>query len=515
MKLVTAEEIQELDRQASEAYGIPSIVLMENAGLRIFDEARRILENLPGKRVLIFAGKGNNGGDGFVVARHLLNAGAEVKVFLLAGFEDIQGDARTNLTTLQKIGCRIFPLLDEKELQRVDISLLYADLVVDSIFGTGFKGAVRGISAQVIERINNAGKVVIAADLPSGLEANTGRVYGPCIKATTTVTLGLPKIGLYLEPGAGFCGDIRLGDISFPREFYQKNIQRRIITRSWCAERLFRRQRDTHKGDYGKVFVLGGSGGMTGAVLMAAHGALRAGAGLVYLGVPRSLQTIVEMKTTEVITYAFSETEQKTLSVEALEAVLELVSSCSVLALGPGMGRHPDTTNFLQRLLTNLEIPVIIDADGLNALAEVMDILEEVRCPLVLTPHPGEMARLTGKGRHFIQKDRLRVVENAAALWKCVVVLKGAKTLVATPEGEVYLNITGNPGMATGGSGDVLTGVIAAFIGQGLSPVEAAVLGTYVHGTAGDLGSKIKGERGLTAGDIIDFLPKVLKDLEE
>ncbi len=517
MFITTSHEMRELDRRASEEYGIPSLVLMENAGLRLFEEAKRLLDDKSrGKRVLVFAGKGNNGGDGFVAARHLMNSGAEVKVFLLARPEDIKGDARINLNILQKSGGRIYSLTEEKDLQRADISLLYADLVIDAIFGTGFQGKATGISSLTIQMINASGKKVIAADLPSGLEANTGKVHGPCVKATSTVTFGLPKIGLFLEPGAGYTGKVFVGDISFPKQLTEEsNLKRSLITRKWCEERLPRRLRDTHKGNYGKVVIIGGSQGMTGAAVLAARGALRAGAGLVYLGLPASLQALAEMKATEVITFGLPETPEATLSKDAYERIVELVPGSSVIAVGPGMGRHSDSIPLLRKVISNTRVPVVVDADGLNALAEDMDMLDSIRVPLILTPHPGEMARLTKMESSDVQKNRLKVVEEASRHWGAVVVLKGARTLVASPAGQTFINVTGNPGMATGGTGDVLTGVIAAFIGQGLVPLEAAALAAYIHGAAGDYVSLEKGERGLTAEDLVEHLPFVLRALEK
>ncbi|KKM08641.1 carbohydrate kinase [Clostridiales bacterium PH28_bin88] len=516
MKLVTAEEMRELDQLASSQYGIPGIVLMENAGLRVLDAVLEILEGeVAGKRVLVFAGKGNNGGDGFVVARHLANKRAEVKVFLLGRPEDVRGDARVNLDILEQMGVKIYPLQAEKDLQRVDIALLHADVLVDAIYGTGFKGAAMGTIAQVIRQINSAHRPLVAVDLPSGLEANTGKVYGPCVQATRTVTFGLPKLGLYLEPGARYAGDVTVADISLPARLVSgRPLKRELLTPSWCSAQLPRREPSAHKGSFGRVLVVGGSEGMTGAVTLSAQAALRSGAGLVTAAVPRSLHPVLETKTTEVMTSPLPETDARSFSMEAVAPVLELARDATVVALGMGIGRHPATVEWVRRLLPQLKVPVVIDADGLNALAGATGLFPSLGVPVVITPHPGEMARLLDVAAARVQEDRLKGAEQAAKDWGVTVVLKGAKTVVASPGGETFLNPTGNPGMATGGSGDVLTGVIAGLMAQGLAAPVAAAVGVFVHGAAGDLAARSKGHRGLIAGDILEMLPTIWRDLE-
>jgi hydroxyethylthiazole kinase-like uncharacterized protein yjeF len=462
VKIASAAEMRRLDELATTDYDIPSIVLMENAGLRVVEAVKHILGNVSGKRILVFAGKGNNGGDGLVVTRHLFNAGAEVKTFLLAPPEEIKGDARINLAIAQKMQAKICPVLVERDLQRVDIALLYPDLIVDAIYGTGFKGAAQGVAGRVIEMINRVGKPVVAVDLPSGLEADTGNVHGPCIQATETITFCLPKLGLVLDPGARYTGRLTVADISIPAGLVDRqNIRRELLSASWCAARLTERDAAGHKGSYGHVVVAGGAVGMTGAVAMTGLAALRAGAGLVTVGVPRSLNAALEIKTQEVMTRPLPETDTSSLGLEALEPLLSLTQEATVLAIGPGMSRHPGGALLLQKLLPQLTVPVVIDADGLNLLAEKLEVLKEVTVPVVLTPHPGEMARLLGANTTKVQSNRLAVAGQAAREWGVCVVLKGSGTVIASPEGDLYLNPTGNPGMATAGAGDVLTGVIA------------------------------------------------------
>lgn len=516
MKVVTAEEMGNLDRLASSEYGVPSLLLMENAGLRVVEVIRQHFGGrLTGKRVLIFAGRGNNGGDGLVVGRHLLNAGAEVKVFLLARPEDLRGDAAVNLGIYQKMGGKLYPILEEKDLQRVDIALLYAEMAVDAIYGTGFKGAALGLAGEVIKMLGNTRVPVVAVDLPSGLEANTGRVHGPCVRATYTVTFALPKLGLYLYPGAAYVGRLVVADIGIPRALVAgQPLAREVVTQDWCAQRLLPRQPWGHKGDYGHVLVAGGSPGLTGAVVMAAEGALRSGAGLVTAAVPAAVHAVLEEKTLEVMTMALPCTEEGALATKALPALEEFGGRCQVVAIGPGLGRHPASQALVREYLVRARCPLVLDADGLNALVGQVHILKEAKVPVVLTPHPGEMARLLGTTAARVQEDRLGVAERAAQEWGVTVVLKGARTVVASPAGRTYLIPTGNPGMATGGSGDVLTGIIAGFLAQGVPAEEAAALGAYVHGAAGDAAAKARGQRALTAGDILAYLPQVLRELE-
>ena len=516
MHLVTAAEMGQLDRLAASEYMIPSIVLMENAGLRVVESIRRHFQDqVANRRILIFCGKGNNGGDGLVVARHLLNQGAEVKVFLLARPEDLRGDARTNLEIYQKMGGKLLPLLGESHLQRADIALLYADLVVDAIFGTGFKGAALGLPAAVINMINKANRETVAVDLPSGLEADTGRCFGPCIQATWTVTFALPKLGLVVEPGASLTGRLEVADIGIPQKLIAgQHINRFLLTPTWCRARLPQRDAGGHKGLYGRVLAVGGSPGLTGAITMTATAALKSGAGLVTAAVPRGVQGILAVKTTEVMTQPLPETPNGTLSRDALDPLLERVAASDVLALGPGLSRDPATVDLVKELLPRLEIPAVVDADALNALATDTGVLEGEHGPLVLTPHPGEMARLLGTTTAKIQEDRLEMATQYARKWQVVLLLKGARTVIALPDGQVYINPTGNPGMATAGSGDVLTGIIAGLIGQGLEPGVAAALGAYLHGAAGDLAAEQRGQYSLMAGDLLEFLPLALRSLE-
>lgn len=516
MRLVTAQEMREIDRRAIEEYAIPSLVLMENAGRSVADAVERLLGGVKGKKVVILCGKGNNGGDGFVAARHLLQRGAVLRVFLACAPEEVRGDAQVNLTIWRRLEQECFQLTGSGSLQLLKLALMQADAVVDALYGTGFRGKATGQAEKAIEAVNAVGKPVVAVDLPSGLEADTGQVHGPCIRATVTVTFGLPKIGLVLEPGAQYCGKLVVADISLPRALTDgEGPGRYLLTPELVSSWLAPRPATAHKGNFGHVLVVGGSRGMIGAACLAAQAALRAGAGLVTLAVPRGLQDVAASKLTEAMTVGLPETPEGTLSREAFSAVMELLPRKSVLALGPGLSQHPETVGLVRELVRSVSCPLVLDADGLNAFAGMGSLLAERMAPLIVTPHPGEMGRLTGKSVAEIEADRPGHAEQYAREWRAVVVLKGARTVVASPEGYLGINTTGNPGMATGGSGDVLTGVIAAMVAQGLEPFRAAAAAVYLHGRAGDLAAGETGEMGLVAGDILRFLPVACREIEE
>lgn len=512
MYLLTAEEMRRLDHIAINELGIPGIILMENAGLQVVQEIFDLLGNPKGKTVAIFAGKGNNGGDGFVVARHLINAGAEVKVFLFAEPEEVSGDARVNLDILQAMGNKVYPITKPNSLNIVKLAMMYTDLVVDAIFGTGFKGTVSSHVGNVIELVNTSGRPIVSVDIPSGLEADTGMVNGPCIKANSTITFAQNKLGLIIGQGPQFVGKLTVADISIPMDLTDSlNIKKFLTTHEVVRGFIPARQSDSHKGTYGRLLVIGGSRGLSGAAAMASMAGLRAGAGLVTLAVPKSLHDLMEIKLTEVMTKPLPETDEVSISIEALEAIKQMALDVDVLAVGPGMSVNESTVNLIKEMLTVVEKPMVLDADALNAVAGSIHLLKKCKGPLVLTPHPGEMARLLGIKTEEVQNNRIEVVREAAVNWNAVVVLKGERTITAGPEGSIYINPTGNPGMSTGGTGDVLTGVIAGFMAQGLSPLRAAVAGTYFHGLAGDLAADDKGKIALIAGDVLDYLPLAVK----
>lgn len=514
MKATTAAEMREIDQTATQLYGIPGIVLMENAGGEIARKIQSILGEVPGKKVCIFAGKGNNGGDGYVVARHLFNQGAKVKVFLLGSSKNITGDAKINLDIITNMEINILEITSERDWDQVKIAVAFADCLLDGILGTGFRGAIDGEVARAIEIMNNSGRAIVAVDIPSGVDANTGQVRGGAVKACHTVTLGLPKPGLLLYPGAAYAGVITVANIGLPSSLLLDNeIKQNMITAAEVRNLLPPRQADAHKGSCGKVLIVAGSQGLTGAAALSSQAALRAGAGLVTLGIGESLHDIMEAKLTEVMTKPLPEIIKGAIGRKAVPYIEEFAGECNVLAIGPGIGRQEETMTAVRELVKSVSCPLVIDADGLQSLVGFTEILPDLSGVAVLTPHPGEMARLIGLSPERINQDRIGIARQAAGQWGSIVVLKGARTVIAFPDGEVYINTTGNAGMATGGTGDVLTGVIAAFIAQGLSSHAAAVAGVYIHGLAGDIAAH-NGGIGLTASDVIQALPAAILGIQ-
>ncbi|NLB89463.1 MAG: NAD(P)H-hydrate dehydratase [Syntrophomonadaceae bacterium] len=515
MKVVKASQMKAIDENAIKEYGIPGLVLMENAGIRTVEVIAEILGDVQGKNIVVIVGKGNNGGDGLVIARHLLNAGALVNVFMMGREEELSPDNLTNFNIIKKMTSNYHTLYGETDLDKLMLSLLSADLIVDSIYGVGFKGMLNDFDSKIVKMVNWCKAPVVAVDIPSGLDADTGKVHGEVVAALHTVTYGLPKIGLLLEPGKSYVGTLSVADISIPEPLLNDdNLKVNLITRKAISPLIKPRLAESHKGTYGHVLVVGGSIGLTGAIVMAANAALRTGAGLVTAAVPESLLPIVQSNLVEVMTLPLAETSQATIALEAKPALENFLGKVSVCAVGPGMGRYPEALAIIDSIIESSGVPIVIDADGLNALEKNMSILKDRQVPIVITPHPGEMARLTGKTIAEIQADRLNIATEFAQEWGITVVLKGNNTIIATASGEAYININGNPGMATGGSGDVLCGMIAGLIAQGLNPVEAAYTGVFLHGAAGDRVAEEKGQRGLIAGDLINAIPDILCDFE-
>ncbi len=515
MKLLTAAEMMRIDSQAINEYGIPGMVLMENAAIQTVEMVSELLPVVEGSRVIILAGKGNNGGDGLAIARHLTSMGARVLLFMLCEPESLKGDAAANYAITRKICQEIYPMTIEAHLDKLMISILQADLIVDAIYGIGFRGELPELESQVVRMVNWSSLPVVSVDIPSGVEADTGRVCGEAIKATCTVTFALPKIGLILEPGKEYAGTVSVADITIPRALMESaDLKTHLITEAMVVKCLNRREAESHKGSYGHVLAVGGSRGLTGAIRMTALAALRAGAGLVTAAVPDSLCNYVDAACAEVMAAPLRETSDGAIGLEALPALENLLGTTTVCAIGPGMSRYPEALNIVSHVLEKSGVPVIIDADGLNALQGQKEHLKNRQIPVIITPHPGEMARLAGRSISEIQSHRLEIARSFAEEWGIIVVLKGNKTVVASPDGELFVNVNGNPGMATAGTGDVLTGVIAGLVAQGLKVLDASVAGVYIHGYAGDRAAAVLSMPGMIAGDLIQFLPEALKTLE-
>jgi len=513
MKVANAEEMQELDRKAIETYRIPGMILMENAGKGAAEAISDAFPDLQKKKIAIIAGKGNNGGDGFVIARYLLNQGVSVRVYLLTDPKGLRGDAETNYNIFQRMKGEILSVASSKDYVKVKKDLEKFDILVDGIFGTGLDAEVRGYYREVIDHLNTLQKPVVAIDIPSGLDANTGKPLGTAIRAFLTITFGLPKVGHLIPPGLGYVGKVKVIDIGIPRRLLEEE---KIPTYLLEKEQIQRwlsipRNPDTHKGDYGHLLVIAGSVGKTGAAAMACQAALRMGAGLVTLAIPKSLNGIMEMKLTEVMTEPLPETPKQTLSLRAFSALVRLCENKRAVIIGPGLGTFKETQSLVLKLVKTLNLPIILDADGLTALATQPKILPITNRSLILTPHPGEMARLIRSNVKEVLEDRIGLSRKFSQSQHVHLILKGHPTLISTPQGEVFVNPTGNPGMASGGTGDVLTGMIGGLVCQGFDILPSLQIAVYLHGMAGDEGAREKGEKSLIATDIIEKIPSLLK----
>ena len=513
MIVVTAEQMRELDRLTIQEHGIPSLTLMERAGAGITEA---ILENFSpaAKRgVLVVAGKGNNGGDGFVVARLLKKKRIPCEVLLLATRGELSPDAAHNCRAFERQKGKVTEVTAGR-LEVLERKLPGSGLLVDAILGTGIKSEVRGLFAEAISLMNASGLPIVAVDMPSGLDTDRGTPLGVAIQAELTVSLGNAKLGQVTYPGIEYVGDLVVVDIGInPCALAKVAPTVEILTREDVAWLVPRRRPDTHKGNYGHLLVLAGSRGKTGAAVLATRAAMRTGAGLATLASARSLNSIFAALLIEAMTEPLREN-----SAEQMEELMphewsRLLERKNALVFGPGVGVTDATRNTLRWLLRNLEMPWVIDADGLNNLALDIDRLRSAKTPPVLTPHPGEMARLIGQTTAAVNQDRVTIAREFAVDHHCYLVLKGAGSVIATPTGKIYINSTGNPGMASGGMGDVLTGMLGALLAQGLGLEDAMKLGVFLHGFAGDRVAQEKGEIGLIASDIIDALPAALRDL--
>ena len=551
--LATTAQMKELDRIAIEERGIPSLELMEQAAhavaqevvnlvgpvqnrtgpegttsflfmtrtgeeptqeeQREIEELRTIVESKntdPTPRIAAFCGPGNNGGDGIAAARLLLEAGYRVRVFLIGDRAKMTPDARAMEEKLKAAGGQLEPL--DLEDQRTATWLSTCDCFVDALFGVGLKRPLAGEFLAVVQWINARRARVVSCDLPSGVDGDTGEVLGDAVQASVTVTFTCAKPGLYLDAGAGRAGQVEVADIGIPPELLHQQIWRRPdsteVMPHYMHSYLPKRPVDGHKGDFGKIFVLAGSEGYTGAPHLAARAALRTGAGLVFLGVPREIYPILAVKCDEAMPFPLPDSYEK---------ILEKARGCDVALIGPGLGRRPKTEKLVRALLEDLDIPVVLDADGINALSGHIDILDKRSAPTVLTPHAGEFARLTGEALPI--RDRLTAARAFAKEHGCTLVLKGHGTVTAAPSGQCWICGTGNPGMAKGGSGDVLSGMIAALWGQKhlndhpyTDRSELAALAVWYHGKAGDRCAKKLGEYAMLPSDLLETIPEILKE---
>jgi hydroxyethylthiazole kinase-like uncharacterized protein yjeF len=524
MKILTAAQISEVDRLTTERYLIPSILLMENAGRSFTDELAKACPGIYGKRIAILCGRGNNGGDGFVVARHLSLRGAAPSIFLLADPEKLKGDALTNYKIARAMGLPIqalpTPAAARSHFRKAGIF----HVVVDALFGTGLAKPIGADFRPAVEWINKASEhaFVASVDIPSGLFADSAAIPGPAVRAHLTVTFSALKLAHVIPLASDFAGKVVLVPIGSPPPLFEDpKFRMNLIDPPQVRKSLPKRARDSHKGSFGHVYVVAGSRGKSGAALMTGLAALRSGAGLVTLWLPKSLQRSVVGKFPELMTEFLPETDEESFDKAGAEKVIAHLPQADVLVTGPGMTTHPSTRRLVWELVRRSPVPVVLDADGINAFAPPAEPLQnEANQPVIITPHPGEMARLIGKKTADVQKNRLETAESCAALHRCYVILKGFQTVIATPTGKLFINRTGNPGMATGGTGDILAGMAARFVGgwtlqrtrgayADLEDFLSAAV--YLHGSAGDLAAEAKGAESLIATDLLAHLPQAIK----
>ena len=512
MKIITAETMQELDRRAIKECAIPGLLLMENAGRSCADE---IIAGFGSTgRCTIMAGKGNTGGDGSVIARLLALKGWHVTVILLAERAQVAGDAALNLELLS--GVEVHCCTAEGRLTALYREEIFqTDLIVDALFGTGLNSDVSGVHLEAIGLMNGSGRPIVAVDIPSGVHGTTGRVLGAAVRAHSTVTFALAKLGQMLYPGAEYTGRLVVADIGIPQELMAAAPGYEFLDEATMAPLLRRRDRQGHKGEFGHCLILAGSTGKTGAAALAANSAVRAGSGLVTVAVPERVHSILELKTTEAMTSPLPDSGRGYLTDSSLPAVVQLLAGKDAVALGPGLGRCPGTDAFVQGVVAVVTVPLVLDADALNALAGDISVLQRKKSgQVILTPHPGEMSRLQGTSVADVEASRISVAREFARSHGVFLILKGARTVIASPEGAVAINGSGNPGMASGGMGDVLTGVITSLAGQGYSAWDACCLGVFIHGFAADMVAALKGEAGMTATDVLEMIPYAYKKLK-
>jgi hydroxyethylthiazole kinase-like uncharacterized protein yjeF len=517
MILVTAGQMQRMDHKTINDFGIPGRVLMENAGQGAFDMLVRKFAPLEGKKVAIFIGRGNNGGDGFVIGRYLMEKGIQTTFYLLTTQDKLAGDAKANYILARKLGkkhpgSKLIEIPDTDTLDLHKAEILLHDLFVDAIFGIGLNSHVRGFFKDVIDLLNESKKEIFSIDISSGLHADTGAVCGVAIKASATACFGFAKAGQILYPGNQHTGDLEVIDIGIPGFIAQDENPNLFLLENKDITPLFAPRRfQSHKGSFGHLLMVAGSPGKTGAAALCANAAMRSGTGLVTLGIAQSLNPCLESQVIEPMTVPLPETAKGCLCDTSLAPIKKLLQDKQALALGPGLGIEKETRTLVKKLIQDTSIPLVIDADGLNCIVGFLDILKSRKAPTILTPHPGEMARLCQKTTQEIQTDRIGIATWFAREYQVVLVLKGAQTLVCCPDGRTFINPGGNPGMASGGMGDVLTGMIAGFAAQGFSIEDAALSGVFIHGLCGDILAE-QTRFGFLASDMVHAIPKTIHE---
>jgi NAD(P)H-hydrate epimerase len=504
MKISTVSEMRALDMRAIEEYGIAEELLMENAGQAAYFVLLKEF-GIKDKTFTIFCGTGNNGGDGLVVARKIHSSGGVAKVYLLGDPGKYRGAAKINLGIVSRLPIEV------QRYQSLDLSkedITQSDLIVDAILGTGIIGDVRGQYREIIESINDSGKPVLSIDIPSGIHGDTGQVMGAAVKADYTVTFGLPKIGNMLFPGFELGGKLYVSHISFPPSIYNSDSLKIAINH---GQKLPLRNINGHKGDFGEVLFIAGAASYFGAPYFSALSFLKAGGGYSRLAAPHAIIPSIAAKGSEIVFIPQRDTGSGSISMENKDALLSLSEKMDMVVIGPGLSLDRETQQLVRELAQAIDKPILIDGDGISALCQDLNIIKERQAATILTPHSGEMSRITNVSVTEIEQHKIDILQRKARNLQAIVVLKGAHSLIGYPDGRVFINMSGNSGMATAGSGDVLTGVIAAMFGLGLSIPEAVRKGVFIHGFAGDLAAEDKGEDGITAQDILDYLPLAVK----
>jgi NAD(P)H-hydrate epimerase len=520
MKLVTAEQMRELDRRTIEEFGTDGQVLMERAGQGVVDVVRRMMDytGFVQPFVHVLAGRGNNGGDGFVVARILKEAGLVVEVWLCAAANELTGDAAKQFSRMVAVEV---PYRELQTMDDWDIAIdqpIGGEILIDALLGIGVKGPARGPVAGGIHYINarSPEALVIAVDTPSGLDADSGEAPADCVRADITVTMGLPKRGLITRGGSAYVGSLDVVDIGIPENFVEEmeiDPSIEVIVGADVRNLLPRRAFDAHKGKFGHVLIIAGSRGMSGAATLAARAAVRSGSGLVTVLVPYSIAPVVAGTVVEAMVHGGEETSEGSLSIDSWVTWRRHLQAFDAVLIGPGMGRNRDTMALARELIRESHIPLVIDADAISVLENQADWILKAAVPVVLTPHPGEFADLFGQESAEVQKHRNGMANAAAKYTGAIMVLKGAGTVVTERDKPIAVNLTGNPGMATGGTGDVLAGMVVSLLGQQLAAYDAARAAAFLHGRAGDLVAWRKSQAGLCAGDLIEELPYVFREI--
>ena len=508
LPVVTAQQMRAIDQWAIEEIGIPGIALMENAGKAIVKRLQEILPDIASKKIIIFCGKGNNGGDGFVIARYLHQLGAKTVILLAGKFADLKGDAKTNALSAKNLKIPIQELTEES-INSFDHKLRHSDVIVDALFGTGLSKSATGFMETVIKKINQHKKFCVSVDINSGIDSDSGLLIGPHVISDLTFALDSMKISHLIYPAAAVMKKVELLDIGIPL-VKRQDTKIHLLEEKDIKKIFHNRQPDSHKGNYGHVLVLAGSRGKGGAAGLSALAALRAGCGLCTLALPDSCQKAFELHPMEVMTLPLPENSSGTISLKAKEPIIKLLEGKSAVAMGPGLTTESETVQLIGELLPHIKCPLILDADAINAFENNLNWMDNLKS-VVLTPHPKELSRLTGLSAQEIQADRIHITNKFAKKYSIILLLKGAPSLIATPDGNLYLNPTGNPGMATGGSGDVLTGIIAGLAAQNIPLVEATIAGAYIHGYSGDIHAENEAQTNLIAGDLLRNLPETLK----